>query len=122
MPCSSTSQRQCPALVPCRRWERCRRVNGSWRSVLLVVLLGLASLAVATPPKIYLVEVSENLINLHFDMDAFRSYTLQYRDSMTSGSWSNWQTIPTFPFDNHWVASDVHTNRARRFYRLSVTP
>lgn len=96
---------------------------------LWLMMLSAGALAWAAEPHIDYVELlGTNLVTIHFDTDANRTYTLQYLDHLTtgtnttpSGTWSNLTVIPATPFNNHYVMVDNRTNQYR-FYRLSVTP
>ena len=76
---------------------------------------------------IYLIELfSTNMVLLHFDTDANRTYTLQYTDKLgtngfASSTWSNLYRAPLLPSPSHYIVPDYRTNKMR-FYRLSVTP
>jgi len=93
------------------------------------MLLSAGAAGWATEPHIDRIELlGTNLVTIHFDTDANRTYTLQYLDHLItgtnttpSGTWSNLTVIPATPFNNHYVLVDNRTNR-NRFYRLSVTP
>jgi len=105
-------------------------------SICLVILAVLVlPLEGAEPPRIDHIEwcpTSPEIVTVHFDTEARRTYTLQYRDvvttngltnsSSTSGTWSNLYTTDGFPFPYHYVISDTATNSRQRFYRLRVTP
>ena len=98
------------------------------RLAVLGAIFALVVIARATVPHIYLFEpINPNLVAIHFEMDAFRSYTVQYTSSfiVTSNGitavWTDLETVPTFPFNNHWVSTDTRSATAR-FYRLKVVP
>jgi hypothetical protein len=96
---------------------------------LLLIPLSAAAVAWAVEPHIDRIDLlGTNLVTIHFDTDANRTYTLQYLDHLVvgtngtpSGTWSNLTVIPSTPFNNHYVLVDNRTNQ-HRFYRLSVTP
>lgn len=110
-----------------------RRAGGRawWAAIMgpLLVLLNAGVFAWAAEPHIDHVELlGTNLVTIHFDTDANRTYALQYLDHLpagtngaSSGAWSNLTVIPATPFNNHYVLVDNRTNQ-HRFYRLSVTP
>jgi hypothetical protein len=63
-------------------------------------------------------EFKPGSIDLYFSAAAHRSYSVEYRDALTSGSWQtltnfNAQAVPT-----NWVASDFAWSLPQRFYRL----
>lgn len=106
--------------------------------VLALILLVTASARLdAADPRIYLIErASTNLVTIHFETAANRTYTLQYLNTLKcptngsgacssyyvpTGSWSNLWMAPRLPFTNHYIVTDYITNRMR-FYRLKVTP
>jgi hypothetical protein len=106
-------------------------------AIVVVLLVTAATRLAAAEPNIYLIELlSSNLVTLHFETDANRTYSLQDLDSLScptnggagcssynvpTGSWSNLWVAPRLPFPNHYVYADYRTNRMR-FYRLKVTP
>lgn len=100
------------------------RAGGLW-----FMLLSAGAAAWATEPHIDYIELlGTNLVTIHFNTDANRTYTLQCLDHLItdtnttpSGTWSNLTVIPAIPFNNHYVLVDNRTNQ-NRFYRLSVTP
>jgi hypothetical protein len=71
-------------------------------------------------------------VTIHFYTEANRTYTLQYRDLVsTTGvtnlppsatNWINHTTVDRLPFPQHFVIADTRTNSPQRFYRLRVTP
>jgi hypothetical protein len=71
-------------------------------------------------------------VTIHFYTEANRTYTLQYRDLVsTTGvtnlppsatNWVNHTTVDRLPFPQHFVIADTRTNSPQRFYRLRVTP
>jgi hypothetical protein len=96
-------------------------------------LLAPRSLMAAEPPRIDFIEWFPrfpDMVTVHFNVTANRTYTLQYLDrigphavltnSSTWGTWSNLATV-RFPPD-HYVIADTRTNSPQRFYRLQVTP
>ena len=98
------------------------------RVAVLGVVFALVAVAQASVPHIYLFEaINPNLVAIHFEMDAGRSYTVQYTSSfiVTSNGitavWTDLETVPTFPYDYHWVSTDTRSATAR-FYRLKVVP
>ena len=98
------------------------------RVAVLGVMLAPVVTTRAAVPRIYLFEaINPNLVAIHFEMDAFRSYTVQYTSSfiVTSNGitavWTDLETVPTFPYDDHWVSTDTRSATAR-FYRLKVVP
>ena len=100
------------------------RAGGLW-----LMLLCAGATAWAAEPHIDRIELfGTNLVTIHFETDANRTYALQYLDHVVtgantaaSGTWSNLTVIPATPFNNHFVLVDNRTNQ-HRFYRLSVTP
>jgi hypothetical protein len=75
------------------------------------------------PVRIDRCEISGPFVTVHFDMEAFRKYSVQAANSARTAD-SNWVTvsdIPLFPFANHWVYAEYLTN-AHRFFRLYVVP
>lgn len=114
-----------------------RRVIVPSIAAAVVLLVTSAARLAAAEPNIYLIErLSTNLVTIHFDTDANRTYSLQYLDNSScptnsgggcstykvpTGSWSNLWVAPKLPFPNHYVYADYRTNRMR-FYRLKVTP
>ncbi|HKS37808.1 MAG TPA: hypothetical protein VJW76_11500 [Verrucomicrobiae bacterium] len=108
-----------------------RRVRASYAGAgcRWLVLLSAGAAAWAATPHIDHIELlGTNLVTIHFDTDANRTYTLQYLDHLAAGTntaasdaWSNLTVIPATPFNNHYVLVDNRTNQ-HRFYRLSVTP
>ena len=94
-----------------------------------VILLPFVWLALAQEPRIEFIErLGTNMVTIHFDTEANRSYTLQYVDPFDTGtngapysSWSNLAVIPAVPFNNHYVWPDYSTS-SFRIYRLAVTP
>lgn len=82
-----------------------------------------AQKASLNPVRIDRCEISGPFVTVHFDMEAFRKYSVQAVDSIPAAD-SNWVTvsdIPLFPFANHWVYAEYLTN-AHRFFRLYVVP
>lgn len=71
-------------------------------------------------------------VTIHFDTEANRTYTLQYRDVIstngmtnlppTATNWVNHTTVERLPFPQHYIIADTRTNSPQRFYRLRVTP
>ena len=103
---------------------------------LVAYLTAAVVVALAREPHIDFVDrLGTNLVTIHFETEANRTYTVQYMDqlpcrtngvpgatnSFPTGGWSNLITIPAFPFNNHYVIVDSRTNQ-HRFYRLGVTP
>src|SRR4051794_5973471 len=93
----------------------------------LLALTGICASHAAAPPEISLIErYSTNMVLIHFDTVANRTYYLQYLDRFpTNGNpsttWSNLYKIDKTPFPDHYIITDWRTNRMR-FYRLMVTP
>jgi len=127
-----------PALIvlPCRTMPMKRMVGygkksgfdrSGWAFAIagLIFTLLLRSLALATPPTIYLIERwsvnGTNGVLLHFDTDANRTYILQATDKLgTNALWTNLYTAPTLPFNDHYIVPDLRPGN--HFYRLHVTP
>jgi len=93
----------------------------------------LASIAAvpAADHRIDYIERDGRYVNIHFNTLPNRTYTLQYRNSVSftnapgtpTTGWSNlfgpyYETVP----NSHYVISDVRTNQQQRYYRLRVTP
>jgi hypothetical protein len=78
-------------------------------------------------PEISFVQLfSTNMIIIHFDTAANRTYYLQYTDKIdangfASSTWSNLYKVDKTVDPNHYAVPDYRTNKAR-FYRLMVTP
>jgi hypothetical protein len=88
-----------------------------------LAVLALSSATRAADPHIDRVErLGTNLITIHFDTDANRTYALQYRIGISSTNWIDHTEIGATPFPNHYVMVDSITNSSVRFYRLRVTP
>ncbi len=89
----------------------------------------LVLLVLAQDPRIdYIDRLGTNMVTIHFDTEANRTYTLQYSDSLrvgtngaSSGTWSNLAVIPAVPFNNHYVWPDYATS-SFRIYRLAASP
>jgi len=76
----------------------------------------------AATPEIAFIEWHTNEVWVHFDTEAHRGYTLQYKSSLLGpGEWSNLFIVQPFIFDGHYIVVDK-TTAPQRFYRLSVTP
>lgn len=88
-----------------------------------LLLLALDTTSRAADPRINLVErFGTNLITIHFDTEANRTYVLQYRIGVSSTNWIDHTEIVPSPFPNHYILVDSITNSSVRFYRLRVTP
>jgi hypothetical protein len=77
--------------------------------------------AASNPVRIDRVEIAGDFVTVHFDMEAFRKYTVQAANLVPSANsnWVNVAEIPVYPFANHWVYAEPRTN-SYRFYRLRV--
>ena len=79
--------------------------------------------------RIHHIEIDNRYVNIHFDTLPNRAYVLQYRSSVSftnapgvpTTGWSNLLVVPSQPFQNHYVISDVRTNSPQRYYRLRIT-
>ena len=92
----------------------------------IVFLLVWAAPARSAPPEISFVQLySSNMLIIHFDTAANRTYYLQYTDKLGTngggGAWSNLYIVAKTVDPNHYAVPDWRTNKAR-FYRLMVTP
>ena len=114
--------------APTHHFLQTAGLKGLRLAACLPLLLVLA-LAHGGDPRIDFIErFGTNLVTLHFDTEANRSYSLQFLDYLNvstngalSGSWSNLAVIPAAPFNNHYVWPDFTTS-SMRFYRLAVSP
>lgn len=100
---------------------------GLWRAFVGAVLLAASPLSGAEPRIDRIEPFESDQVTIHFYTEANRTYTLQYRDKVAtngvpaSGIWSNLYTVPSVPFEQHYIIVDTRTNH-HRFYRLRVTP
>lgn len=105
------------------------------RTGLQIVLLGAGVVLVAAnglcaDHRIHHIEIDNRYVNIHFDTLPNRTYVLQYRSSVSftnaagtpTTGWSNLFVVPSQPFQNHYVFSDIRTNRQQRYYRLRISP
>src|ERR1041385_2807569 len=104
--------------------ERAGRARGTARTRALagagLALVLFAGAVFGADPRIDHIELlGTNLITIHVNTEANRTYTLEYSDRVNSGSWSNLYVIPGEPFANHYVLADYLTNGCR-FYRLTA--
>ena len=77
----------------------------------------------ASPPRIeYIEKFSTNMVLIHFDTEANRTYFLQHTTnlSVAADDWEDIYEAPELPFPNHYVIVHYRTN-AQGFYRLKVT-
>ena len=72
-------------------------------------------------PQIGKVERVGSTLNLRFNALANRTYHLQCRDSVSSGSWSNIMTFMSAPVPAA-IQTSVAINPGQRFYRLELLP
>ena len=108
------------------RTKTCRRILPfNWPLVVAGFFLSIEAVwspLRATQPDIYLFEKIGAYWLIHFNTDANRAYTVQYRNSTTD----SWKTlgvpIPAKPFADHYIAADLASTNKMRFYRLVVTP
>lgn len=77
----------------------------------------------ATIPHIEAIELAPpNLVLLHFDTEANRTYTLETTTTPAAmGSWQPFYVVPSQSFASHYVVPDNRTN-AHSFYRLKAVP
>jgi Right handed beta helix region len=69
-----------------------------------------------------IVQMNANTVRLQFTALANRTYSVQFRDSLTSGDWANLIDVPVGASDRTYSVSDsLLPNIKSRFYRL-VTP
>lgn len=108
-----------------RRFE----VSSVAPALLVVVVWMRLSVAIALPPpQIEFIEpFLTKQVLVHFNTEPNRAYVLQYTSSFTitngvvSATWSNLYSVPSFPFEGHYIVPDWRTN-TQRFYRLVATP
>jgi uncharacterized repeat protein (TIGR01451 family) len=56
---------------------------------------------------------------VYFTANAGQAYTVEYRDSVASGSWQTLVTVPPQPADTRVIAQDFNTaGKPQRFYRV----
>jgi hypothetical protein len=136
-------QRQAMSLIVSTAVKSCRPSRGRLAPAFIAVVFGtalLGDLALAADPRIDRIELlNTQLVTIHFNTDANKSYELQFLDSLSCrtsvvgtnrivcntngapiGLWSNLFVAPDSPFPSHYVISDTRTNQ-QRFYRLRVT-
>src|SRR5207244_1179502 len=71
-------------------------------------------------PAFEAVERAGNLIHLSFMAEAGLPYLIEYRDSLTFGSWQTLTNITARPVPATLVVSDSVGNWSQRFYRINV--
>jgi hypothetical protein len=67
------------------------------------------------------VEIAAQYATVHFYTEPNRTYTVEAAYEFPATNWVAIYTARAFPFANHYVVADEHTN-AMRFYRLYVVP
>lgn len=64
---------------------------------------------------------------LHFDTAPFRRYQLQATTNLFVSppgkvTWVTLYTVPSVPFENHYIVLDSRTNAPAKCYRIVVSP
>jgi hypothetical protein len=71
----------------------------------------------AVPPKISMMKVQSGQVGFSFDAESNRTYAVEYRDSLSAGSWQVLTNIPAQPVAALISISD-DLNPGSRFYRV----
>ncbi|TAL01620.1 MAG: hypothetical protein EPO07_08155, partial [Verrucomicrobia bacterium] len=81
----------------------------------------IAALTVTVPPTGSAALLNPATVKLSFPVQANRTYQVQYKTSLTTGSWLSLGS-PTFVSSNLFLVNDVITGQSQRFYRLAILP
>jgi hypothetical protein len=74
-----------------------------------------------TSPQVLGVGVANGNIAIQFLALSGQSYAVEYRDSLTSGTWSSLTNLPPQTSTTNQIVSDPIVDRSQRFYRIGTS-
>jgi hypothetical protein len=76
---------------------------------------------VAVPPRLLGIEVSGGTAQITFLAVAGQAYTIQYRNSLNTGTWSPLTNLPPQSVTSSQTIIDAVLNRPHRCYRIGTS-
>jgi len=76
---------------------------------------------IPSPPKILGINASANSVEITFQAVASQSYTVEYRNSLNSGTWSTLTNLPPQNVTTNLIVTDPILARPHRCYRLGTS-